>query len=309
MMKEQELNNLLDKAIGTKGNLKVPSFWMRKIFKELIEWCKSQNNSQGCATNIKWSILQGSQERYLTFEALEDGIFSFTATGYGDSMWYSKNNSTWTELPSGELVSVAAGDKVMWKSTLMPTVYNSIGKFSSSNKFNISGNIMSLSYGDDFMGKTSLEYDRIYFNLFENCENLVDAKNLILPATTLTNVCYGAMFAGCSSLVTAPELPATTLAESCYFRMFECCKSLTTAPELPATTLAESCYEWMFNSCTNLNHITMLATNISAYRCLENWVDGVASTGIFTKHPDMISLPTGKSGIPEGWTVEDAVIS
>jgi hypothetical protein len=41
MMREQELNKLLDKAIGTKGNLKVPSFWMRKIFKELIEWCKS----------------------------------------------------------------------------------------------------------------------------------------------------------------------------------------------------------------------------------------------------------------------------
>jgi hypothetical protein len=49
----------------------------------------------------------------------------------------------------------------------------------------------------------------------------------------------------------------------------------------------------------------MLATDISASSCLSNWVGGVASTGNFVKHPDMNSLPTGVSGIPEGWTVED----
>ena len=47
----------------------------------------------------------------------------------------------------------------------------------------------------------------------------------------------------------------------------------------------------------------MLATNISASNCLSNWVNNVASTGTFVKHPDMTTLPTGTSGIPEGWTV------
>jgi hypothetical protein len=36
---------------------------------------------------------------------------------------------------------------------------------------------------------------------------------------------------------------------------------------------------------------------------LDNWVSGVASSGIFGRHPDMTTLPTGSSGIPEGWTV------
>lgn len=40
-MKEQELNNLLDKAIGTKGDLRIHSYWMRKIFKGLIDFIKS----------------------------------------------------------------------------------------------------------------------------------------------------------------------------------------------------------------------------------------------------------------------------
>lgn len=49
----------------------------------------------------------------------------------------------------------------------------------------------------------------------------------------------------------------------------------------------------------------MLATDISASNCLNNWVNGVSSTGTFTKSPEMTSLPSGPSGIPDGWTVVD----
>lgn len=51
----------------------------------------------------------------------------------------------------------------------------------------------------------------------------------------------------------------------------------------------------------------MLATDISAEKCLFLWVEGVASTGTFTKAASMNSLPTGTSGIPNGWTVVDSV--
>jgi hypothetical protein len=62
----------------------------------------------------------------------------------------------------------------------------------------------------------------------------------------------------------------------------------------------------MFFNCTNLNYIKMLATNVSAKKCLENWVKNVASSGTFVNNPAMTSLPTGDSGIPEGWTVVNA---
>ena len=61
----------------------------------------------------------------------------------------------------------------------------------------------------------------------------------------------------------------------------------------------------MFSGCTNLNYIKMLATDISADGCLETWVNNVSSTGTFVKDPNMTSLPTGDSGIPNGWTVQD----
>ena len=113
------------------------------------------------------------------------------------------------------------------------------------------------------------------------------------------------MFSGCTSLTQAPELPATILASKCYYEMFLNCKSLIQAPVLPATTLASSCYSRMFNGCSKLNYIKMMATDISASSCLSNWVSGVASSGTFIKDPSMTSLPTGNSGIPDGWTVVD----
>ena len=148
-----------------------------------------------------------------------------------------------------------------------------------------------------------------YERMFENCTSLTTAPEL--PATTLAEKCYLEMFRNCTSLTTAPELPATTLAKECYNQMFWNCTSLTTAPELPATTLANYCYQYMFKGCTKLNYIKCLATKISGFRlydCTSDWVNGVASTGTFVKHPNMNSWTTGNNGIPSGWTVVDAVL-
>ena len=142
-----------------------------------------------------------------------------------------------------------------------------------------------------------------YSYMFWNCDGLTAAPEL--PATTLAKKCYQGVFRECNGLTTAPELPAITLAPYCYYAMFHGCDGLTTAPELPATTLAEGCYLSMFLNCKKLDNITMLATDISAPDCLGEWVDGVASTGTFTKAAAMTSLTTGVSGIPEGWTVKN----
>ena len=88
--------------------------------------------------------------------------------------------------------------------------------------------------------------------------------------------------------------------------MFDWCSALRTAPELPATTLASNCYRGMFDKCTNLNYIKCLAIDgINQNNSTENWVFGVAATGTFVKDR-AASWPTGSSGIPSGWTTQDA---
>ena len=92
----------------------------------------------------------------------------------------------------------------------------------------------------------------VYSDMFCMCESLTGVSANLLPATTLANGCYYAMFNGCTSLTTAPELPATTLASECYQYMFSGCTSLTTAPNLPKTSLADYCYYEMFAGCSSL---------------------------------------------------------
>lgn len=151
---------------------------------------------------------------------------------------------------------------------------------------------------------TSLDYC-CYYSMFKDCTSLTTAPEL--PAKRLASTCYSSMFEGCTSLTVAPELPATKLADICYSHMFTGCTNLTVAPVLPAETLVDRCYQFMFNGCNNLSKITMLATNIDEYRCLYEWVEGVSSTGIFTKANEMIIIPEGSSGIPSGWTIQNYI--
>ena len=114
-----------------------------------------------------------------------------------------------------------------------------------------------------------------YYGMFSSCSALKTAPKL--PAETLADGCYMGMFSGCTALSTAPDLPAGTLVFGCYQGMFSYCSALETAPELPATTLAKSCYMDMFSGCTALSSVTMLAIDVSAERCLENWLYGAGT--------------------------------
>ena len=145
--------------------------------------------------------------------------------------------------------------------------------------------------------------DECYYGMFDGCSGLTSAP--ALPATSLARGCYRTMFWGCSKITEAPQLPATTLAPACYYRMFRSCRYLTEAPDLAAPVLADSCYLEMFSRSSVLNKVKCLAEDISATDCVTGWLDGVAASGIFVKSAQMNDWPTGASGIPEGWSVEN----
>lgn len=136
------------------------------------------------------------------------------------------------------------------------------------------------------------------FVMFAGCSSLESAPTL--PATDLGNNCYDSMFKNCTSLVNAPELPATTLYQMCYYEMFKGCTSLRRSPKLMASQLVNGCYDSMFYGCTALSYIYCFAKNPTVG--LTNWVYNVHSTGEFTKLKD-IEWPTGVNGIPENWFV------
>lgn len=140
-----------------------------------------------------------------------------------------------------------------------------------------------------------------YSNMFGICSSLIQAP--VLAATTAPSMCYANMFGGCISLKDAPDLPATTLGPSCYYQMFLNCSTLTVAPDLLAPTLKKYSYYHMFYGCTSLMYVKCLAIDISAQECTANWLENVATTGVFFKAKTMDSWTISTDGIPSGWTI------
>lgn len=213
--------------------------------------------------------------------------FTMVVTVGGDVAWagiennalhYSKDNGkTWSEPSDGMTLSVNKGDKVLWKGTGYSS--HGLGVFSGSTnlRYTVEGNVMSLLFGDDFKGQTSLAYKiSSFYHLFYNNKNITSAEKLSLPATTEIS-CYDGMFGNCSSLVTAPVLPATALELGCYYAMFSGCSSLVTAPELPAMTLGDGCYQSMFSGCTSLENAPELPAMTLASTCYYKMFSGCTS--------------------------------
>ena len=247
---------------------------------------------------------------YLTFRVLTGGTIAWKAlgTGYTKTIEYSKNGGEWTSITAASTpptISVNAGDTVRFRgneTTYAGSKNNYDGFEGGTAYFDIEGNIMSLLYGDNFANNSALTNATYQFCSIFKKTNVVSAENLILPATTLKNYCYRAMFSYAESLTKAPALPATTLAQGCYWYMFEKC-AITTAPVLPATTLVKECYGYMFTGCANLNYIKCLATTgFNAGSATTGWVTNVSVTGTFIKAAG-ISWSTGNNGIPTSWVV------
>ena len=208
-------------------------------------------------------------EGYLAFEVLTPTSFKFTGKN-SNTVQYSINGNAWQPLADATYTNTLnQGDKIYFKGTCTPISSAGIGTFASTGgTWNVKGTPMSLLYGDNFDGQTSLEgKDYVFLNLFYQCTSLKSAENLSLPATTLAPNCYNSMFRGCYNLTTAPSLPATTLATSCYTYMFQGCYSLKTPPSLPATRLAPNCYVYMFQGCTSLTTAPSLPATTLASSC------------------------------------------
>ena len=137
----------------------------------------------------------------------------------------------------------------------------------------IGGNIMSLCWGADFVGKTQFygnyKYgDNVYqFSyLFSNNKKLISAENLIIPGTYYgANSLFG-LFADCTNLVSGPSITATKVNRNACNSMFKGCTSLTNLPPMMVSVIEEQGFYEMFRGCTGLVTAPILnVTSVGPY--------------------------------------------
>lgn len=210
----------------------------------------------------------------ITFSAADDFTVSWVEgtndPGAGHVKWdgtlyYSQDAKTWKEWDGTEVSSQSGKLYFRGKNNTYLSGGNTHFAVSGTG-LSVLGNIETLlDYTTVESGKHPAMGDDTYFGLFAETP-LVDASNLTLPATELSNCCYKQMFVGCESLVAVPTLPAMTLSLGCYDGMFMG-TAITEMPELPATKLADDCYANMFMICYNLQSVSALPVTELANGC------------------------------------------
>lgn len=75
-MREQELTNLINKVVGVKGFAKIPSYWLKKIFYDLINWCKDyvKDSFNNIENFIKDRVEEQVVTSYQTYKSEEQNL-------------------------------------------------------------------------------------------------------------------------------------------------------------------------------------------------------------------------------------------
>lgn len=214
---------------------------------------------------------------YVRFDILSNGQIKWKSsdTAITRTIEYNKNGESWIAITSstaGASINVSSGDVVYFRGenesyaeVIDSTIENAyktenirtVSFNGTTCNFNLSGNIMSLIKKDRvaFRSLKNLSGECNFYGMFRiGGDKLKSIENLSLPATGLTNGCYGYMFTSAGTQ-TVMNLPAKNMKEACYRNMFSDCKNLTAVPALPNTDLAAYCFSAMFARCSSLQSV------------------------------------------------------
>ena len=165
-------------------------------------------------------------DNYLTIEALEDGM---TVSLSVNACEYCIDGSgDWVTLPSSTATpAVNTGQTLSFRGNIQPNSTNGSGTFTVTKNCNLSGNMLSLIYGNDASGRDVPAY--AFQRLFIRCDKLISVSDNVLQANEIGQYgCY-ATFNSCTNLLRAPEIRATTIYNNGCQYMFQRSKSLKTA--------------------------------------------------------------------------------
>lgn len=284
---EELINGYSSNMIGSRTLMRTDD-----VFGSVMRICKSGDfgyNWSSFANYLKgrFSIydkievlepLQYFIKQPLTFEILKPtviqwGTFVSTGSTLMTDLEYTLDGQKWIQyknpinLPAGSVVSWRTSKNVMenedsnfQRAPIFKAYLLGSDPWTQNGEFNIYGNIMSLVYTDYTNPQIAniIPSGECFRETFMYA-NIINAKNLVLPATQLTNDCYNGMFESCEKMVMPPHILPTKNPRNvggCYKKMFSSCTSLQNSPVLMLSSLGEfgSSDTGFSNYCIGLCH-------------------------------------------------------
>ena len=188
--------------------------------------------------------------------------------------------------------------------------------FSTTCKFNLSGNLLSMFVGDDFINyDETIDYEILKYNysnypyasretkyslvgfpllpcggIFKNNVNLIKANNLILP--NIGHTSFKNLFKNCINLILPPIIPNIII------------DKVSGINGIQERTLLENLVDNMYNNCNKLNKVICLLNNNINLLSFNNWLNNTNEEGILYKDPS-VDASLFRDIIPEGWIIQD----
>ena len=190
-----------------------------------------------------------------------------------DNAFTTDTNKTYTT------PTISAGDSVLWKCIStdgsFSRSYGNCVLFSSTMSCKMYGNILSMIYGDAFIGKNTVADGFQTFRQNFQRLKVVDAEYLIIPVMTMK--------------------------QHVAIMMFYSNTNLVKGPAFVSDEIQDGALQQAFSNNTHLASLTIIADSVSNNQ--SNWVTGVPSGGVLTRE-----IGNTFTLLPTGWTFNDVSV-
>ena len=228
-MDKTTIQTLIDKVIGKKGLIRVPSWWMRKVLMQMADWVQEGDD----ANNEK--IVKVSEDA----EKLRNLTLPYTlVSGTGEVNI------------DGNKVSFTDADKQLIYITGAVKFKKGDGSYNDFITYIHIPHIDIRSQGRDMS------------SMFAYCSGLTSLNLSGFDTSAVTSMDY--MFAYCSGLTSLNLSGLNTSAVTNMASMFESCSGLTSLDLSGLNTSAVTNMEMMFNNCSKLTSLNLSSFDTSA---------------------------------------------
>lgn len=175
---------------------------------------------------------------------------------------------------------------------------------------------------------------RLFYGLFYNSKNIINAKNLVLSTlnTYASDYAFCQMFYSCHNLKSLPKLDVKQISFSTFELFATNCINNESHIEILNTDVPDLCYSYAFTGSYKITSVYIKSityssrsfmeafnrcSNLSEVKChfqhydnsnnqFTYWLSNVSPNGTFWLPYDSVfadEAPRNGSGIPEGWTI------
>ena len=289
-MNKSTIQTLIDKVIGKKGLIRVPSWWMRKVLMQMADWVQEGDDANG------EKIVKVKEEADGKIGTLETNVNTLE-TNLNSEISYLKNLSLPYMLVSGT-GSVLINKEVINFSNANNQLIYITGpiKFSRSNiadneqitsivihnlDVRVQGNNMASIFGR-CKNLSSINIRGLYTSavtsmthMFESDSSLTSLDLTGFDTSAVTNM--SSMFSNCSGLTSLDLTGFDTSSVTSMNSMFSTCSSLTSLDLSSFNTSLVTSMWRMFSGCVSLTSLDLSSFDTSSVRNMDEMFNNCSS--------------------------------